>query len=466
MSLLKTAGQIWSGLWKLMLLEQKVGWKNIVCLLTLCFIMGLGAGGILHLCLRALQCSHSVSLAISGSFTAVTGAALFLSKYLRCITLIFLISCGTQQGRNGLITAGTSVVLLKCAQNIFTNLQGLAESAVCYLEHMLPSIRGIMEMYREVIKWISEQALKIPKNIFVKLEDKFELNYRVEDEDFERNLSTVKHRLKSLGDNIKSSFDIIFLVWKNTLAIIGVLFILVATWFYIRRYLNKMKFENVFITNQFLKYDAAQKEKGKPHLLSLTQKERKYIIEFPSLWLTAREWKTMARFFTPIFINLCAWATNIMIDWALYIFISSIRNQLEILPEHLALKGEIQNPVKMSAQMFSYETHLYKRECIPRPTLSITEIWIPLVVIIAALMLVTLFSAKLTVLKVLVLASFYPDTESDRVQFLHQKLLQKRMSVNLENREKKLSTQANSVINWLPRFAHKIYSQFTLHYIL
>ncbi|XP_067888405.1 dendritic cell-specific transmembrane protein-like [Heterodontus francisci] len=465
MVILKIAAQFLGDLFKLFASEKKSGLKNILCLIPLCLLMGLGTSGILYVCLRALQCSLSVALAVCGTFAAVIPGALFLSKYLRCFILIFLISCGTQQGRNALITAGTSVVLFNCAQNSFHNLSGLVESLVCYLKNMLPSITDILDKYIDVINWIHQKIQNLPQNHFVKFVDEFKTSQSIEDGDLKRNLNVTRVDLEILTNRIISTLGMFSQICKSAMLIMGISLVLIFTWFYIKRYLTNIKFENIFITNQFLQFDEQQKERGKPHLLQLTTKEKKCFIKIPALCLSEREWKTMTRFFAPIFTNVCIWAIIIMLDYGLFLLISSIRHHLDHLPTiNITMNMKFAAETKFfdfsvhkfeSTQTVSYETHLSKGDCIPQPTLSITNIWIPLVVLIAVLLLLTLLTAKFTILKVLVLSSFYAETEKRRIEFLHEKILQKRSWAKLMNMEEALDFTANRVSFWFPIFRMK-----------
>uniref|UniRef100_UPI00398F19B5 dendritic cell-specific transmembrane protein-like n=1 Tax=Pristiophorus japonicus TaxID=55135 RepID=UPI00398F19B5 len=464
MAILNNAAQFFGGLFELFASERRSGLRNILSLISLCLLMGLGASGILYVSLRALRCYLAVALIVCGPFAAVTSAALFLSKYLRCFSLIFLVSCGTQQGRNALITAGTGVVLFNCAQNSFHNLKGLVESLVCYMEDMLLSIKDLLAKYIEVINWIHQQIQKIPGNQFVMFVDDFKIKHNIEDEDLKRNLNATRVDLEILANNIISTFGTFFRVCKSVMAVLGILLVLIFTWFYIKRYFTNIKFENIFVTKQFLQFDERQKEQGKPHLLQLTRKEKKCFIKIPALCLSEREWKIMGRFFVPIFSNVCIWTIIIILDYGLFLLISSIRHHLDHLPainitmnmQFAAESKFLSIPVYKHelTETFSYESHLSKRDCIPQPTVSITMIWIPLVALLAVLLFLTLLSAKFTILKVLVLSSFYAETEKVRIQFLHKKILQKRSWTRLINFEEALNF-TNGASFWFPIFRMK-----------
>ncbi|XP_078395897.1 LOW QUALITY PROTEIN: dendritic cell-specific transmembrane protein-like [Cetorhinus maximus] len=318
-------------LWDQFISERKSGLKNILCLLSLCLLMGLGASGILYMSLQALQCSLLVTLC--GAFAAIIPGALFLSKNLRCFTLIFLISCGTQQGHNTLITAGTSVVLFNCAQNSFQNLKGLAQSIVCYLEDKLSSIKYLLERYIEIIEWLPK--ILRDKGKAMHIEIPFPVVTHGIDGELQNHLNGTRHHLENLSHHlisVISTFDPVLMVSKSSVAAFGILLVLVGTGFYIRKYVHNIEFENIFITKQFVELAEKKNNQGKPSLLPLTKK-KKCFIKTPSLQLTAKEWKITLKFFAPIFANSLLWAIIIVIDYGLYLLISSIRIHFVSLPK-------------------------------------------------------------------------------------------------------------------------------------
>ncbi|XP_048451906.1 dendritic cell-specific transmembrane protein [Rhincodon typus] len=462
---LKNLAQCFESLFGLFASERRSGLKNIICLISLCLLIGLGASCILYISLQALHCGLVVSLTVCGIFAAIIPGALFLSKHLRCFILIVLISCGTQQGRNALITAGTGVVLFKCAQNSFHNLKGLVESLECNLENMLPSIENLLAKYINILQWIHQQIQNLPQNVFVKFPVHFEIKHSIRDGELKQNLNETKVNLEGLANHMISTLDMFSQVCKGAVIILGLLLALIFTGLYIKRYLSNIKFENIYITNHFLQFNEQQKEKGKPHLLQLTQKERKSFIKIPAFSFSERERKALASFCVPILIKVCIWTTVIMLDYGLFLLISSIKHHLDHLPPiNITMDFQfveeiifIKTPLKRhkSRGTFSYVTHLSKADCIPQPTLTISNIWTPLIVIIAALLLLTLFSAKFTILKVLVLSSFYSETEKRRIEFLHEKILRKRAWVKLMGTEETQNFTDDCVSFWFPIFRMK-----------
>ncbi|XP_060680006.1 dendritic cell-specific transmembrane protein-like [Hemiscyllium ocellatum] len=431
MPLLRIIKQQSEILWDLFVSERKAGLKSIVCLISLCLLMGLGASGILYISLRALYCSLKVSLTVCGIFTAIIPGALFLSKHLRCFILIILISCGTQQGRNALITAGTGVVLFNCAQNSFHNLKGLSQCIICYLNHTVSSINDLLQRYIDVIRWLPNFLSQKSEVIITSTDVKDRI-----DEELQAYLDETRHHLENLSCSIISTFDRVLMVSKSIMVAFGLLLVLIASGLYIRKYVRNTDFENVFITKQFVELDERRSKQGKAALLPLTKEERKHLIKIPSLKLMEKERKNTVKFFTPILANLLFWGMNILIDYGLYLLISSIRIHFVSLPT-------------MDLNLFtnariSYKTPLFPSDCFPEPTFTINDMWIPLTTITSALVLLTLLSAKIATLKILILSSFYPEAQRDRAYFLHEAIIKKRSSERLKFKTKK---SLNGVVN-------------------
>ncbi|XP_069771776.1 dendritic cell-specific transmembrane protein [Narcine bancroftii] len=442
--------------------ERKSSTKNILCLISFCLLLSMGVSGIIYVSLQKLECSLPVALAMCGAIAVIVPGALFLSKYLRCFTLIFLISCGTNQGRNALITAGTSAVIFNCAQNSFHNLRELVEYLNCFQEAMLSTIRDHLSKYVEVIKWICQQISKIPRSEM--FSDFINISFTVHDDDIKVKLNETRKNIEILANRIISSLNTFTRVCKTAVAVSAVLLILLFTWFYIRSFLTNVKFKNSFVTKQFLQFDEKQKELGKPCLIQLTDKEKKSFMRIPALCVSEKEVKSMARFLIPISTYLFIWITLILLDYGVFYFIDSIRHHIDHLPtisinlevifsEMTAVIG-IRSMHKYQ-NIFSNEITWSKGDCILHLTPSVSKIWIELCIIMAVLMLLTLISAKLTMLKVMVLSLFYKNTEEDRVKFLHERILQKRQWATLFNEKEQLNPVANLISFWFPIFKMK-----------
>lgn len=89
----------------------------------------------------------------------------------------------------------------------------------------------------------------------------------------------------------------------------------------------------------------------------------------------------------------------------------------------------IGRPVHQEVQEedFSYSVTLFEDECLPTPRLLLHASLIPLAVILAILVFMILMVAKVAQLRLLVCEWFFPITADARVEYLHAKILKKRL---------------------------------------
>ncbi|KAF6729792.1 Dendritic cell-specific transmembrane protein [Oryzias melastigma] len=87
-------------------------------------------------------------------FGTLLTVALFLSKRIRCLWILFVISIFMKKSRNLLLTAGMSIVVLNNIRNTLHNLKSLVMSMTCNLKAKKESIIGPFRNYIEMLKTI------------------------------------------------------------------------------------------------------------------------------------------------------------------------------------------------------------------------------------------------------------------------------------------------------------------------
>lgn len=89
----------------------------------------------------------------------------------------------------------------------------------------------------------------------------------------------------------------------------------------------------------------------------------------------------------------------------------------------------IGRPIHTEAQEedFSYSVTLFENECLPAPKLLLHASLVPLAVITTVLLIMILMVAKVAQLRLLVCERFFPVTADARVEFLHAKILKRRL---------------------------------------
>lgn len=96
----------------------------------------------------------------------------------------------------------------------------------------------------------------------------------------------------------------------------------------------------------------------------------------------------------------------------------------------------------------SFSISLFESHCISTPRLLFTKTWFPISLILATLVILGLLSSLLMQLKILVSAAFYPSVEEQRIQYLHAKLMKRRLKQPRGEDKRKLSSYYTKVRSW------------------
>ncbi|NXM51071.1 DCSTP protein, partial [Gymnorhina tibicen] len=423
--------------WEIFISERKPGWKYQIQLFAVCSAVGFLSSFLFFLSMHFSLSHHSLGpLLISGFVWILLSIMLFCFKHLRCFSVLFLFSCGLKNGRDALITAGTGVVVASNIKNIFHNLKILADSITCHLKH---EQFALIKYYVEVIKWIYEVAklpAELPKDIVV-LKDEFTPSYSISDDALKQELNDTEQEIQRMANQISFMLTILPYIGQKVLPIVGIFLVSFGTGLFIKKFVgsHSTKYKNTYITKQFIAFDEHQKQQQRPCLLPLNKKERKDYVTIPSFFFTRKDRKKMLCSFLPVIIHLCIWLLFAAVDSLFYLLIISVNKYLQEVPDldiQLSLfqnKNEKSYIISMKeriARTDPFKIPLFKHNCIPHPELALSTTWIQLGVIIFFLVIFGLFSGLLTQLKILVSASFYPDTEIKRIRYLHEKLLRRR----------------------------------------
>ncbi|XP_054841874.1 dendritic cell-specific transmembrane protein [Eublepharis macularius] len=446
--------------WTLFATERKPGWKNLLHLSAICCSVSFVSNVFLLLAGYSFLVDYPLYSLVTSTFLwIILSVGLCSSRHLRCGAALFFLSFGLREGRNALIAAGTGVVVAGNLQSIFYNLKQLADSVTCILESQrFP----FLNHYVAAIWWIYSQ-LKLLDNPFkdiVSVDGKLHVFYSVSDEDLKLKLKHTRWHIQNITSQISSILALQPYVGKKVLPLLGIVFMVLGTYLFIRKFLNPLnvKFKNTYITKEFVRYNEQQWQQRKASVLPLNKEERKVYTVVPSFCQTPKERKHTARFFLPVLANLCIWTLFAAVDYLLYWLIFSVSKHLQDFPElevHLKLyyhknadkfifnNGEIINNTT------SFKIPLFKHACIPKPKFALATTWVQLAVIVFFLAVLGLLASTFTQLKMLVTTSFFPQTDMKRIEYLHTKLLNRRSKLSERNMKRKLNSFA-TLHFWFP----------------
>nr|DBA24060.1 TPA: hypothetical protein GDO54_011763 [Pyxicephalus adspersus] len=449
------------------------GWKNRVCLCLLCLLLGITISACLILVLFLSKVGLGlVNLSIIFSFGILLFVLACIFKSVRCMSVLFLLACGMKEGRNVLIAIGTSIVIFNNVKNILGNLKIVADSIICNLEAKRISLKFMpFDFYSSLIYSIyiyAKQQFFNPFADIVSLSDDFKCKIMISDHKLKALLNETKVQMQTVSLNLSSAFDIITFVGRLAFLIGGISMILVGTWIFFKQFLKQNKANNSYITKAFLEYD--EKQKYELRVLPLSNKEQKKFIQIPSLRTSKKQKLNVALYFLPIITNIFIWTLISFLDYMLYWLILTMSKHLQSLAPvvvpitmtfshtHVDLKDLFNSRRAQTRYPNTMIINLFEPQCVPTPELSLSASWIPLTILFGVLVFFGLISTFLIQIKLLVMASFYPSKELERIRYLHQKILQERSQETLADKFsqtlKNILSQANF---WFPILTRKHY---------
>ncbi|XP_057593145.1 dendritic cell-specific transmembrane protein isoform X2 [Hippopotamus amphibius kiboko] len=269
---------IFLSLWGMYVSPRSPGWMDFTQHLAVCCFVAFVSVGLLSMAFYSFLSSLTV---FSISWMAMC-ALLCCSKHVRCFILLFFLSCGLREGRNALIAAGTGIVIFGHVENIFHNFKGLLDSMTCNLRAKSFSIHfPLLKKYIEAIQWIYGLATHL--SLF---DDLVSWNQTLEVSLFSRSQALKAHLNdttdKALGVlyQMVTATEVLSSLGHQLLALAGLLLVLLGTGLFMKRFLGSCgwKFENIYITRQFVQFDERERHEQRPCVLPLNKRERKKFI--------------------------------------------------------------------------------------------------------------------------------------------------------------------------------------------
>ncbi|XP_066228582.1 dendritic cell-specific transmembrane protein isoform X1 [Saccopteryx leptura] len=443
---------IFLNLWGMYVSLRSPGWMDFIPHLGVCCFVAFISVGLLS---AAFSWFLSSFVVFTTSWV-IACVLLCCSKHVRCFLLLFFLSCGLREGRNALIAAGTGIVIFGHVENIFHNFKGLLDSMTCNLRAKNFSVHlPLLKRYIEAIQWIYDLATHISLfDDLVSWNQTLAVSLSSPSQALEAQLNDTKGKVLGVLYQMVTATEALSSLGQQLLALGGLLLVLLGTGLFMKRFLDPCgwKFENIYITRQFVQFDERERHHHRPCVLPLNQKEKRKYVVIPSLWLTPKERKNLGLFFFPVLTHLYVWVLFAAIDFLLYRLIFSVSQHFEGLPAlevHLKLHREEKGTENIIHDS-SFNISLFEPNCIPKPKLLLSRTWVPLSIILVILVVLGLLSSFLMQLKILVSGSFYPSMQRDRIQYLHAKLLKKRSKQPGGEVRRQLSLYFTKINFWLP----------------
>uniref|UniRef100_A0A8C5DAR2 Dendritic cell-specific transmembrane protein-like domain-containing protein n=1 Tax=Gouania willdenowi TaxID=441366 RepID=A0A8C5DAR2_GOUWI len=326
----------------------------VVFLLLTCCLSSLLLSSLL---LLYLLYTLDYTLPVAGGITTTCGTlltvAFFFSKRVRCTGALFVVSIFMKKSRNLLLTAGTTLVVVKNIRNTVENLTRLGRSMICNLKVKKASLMDPFSNYVKMLKWIGNLLKGVTDLGVLNLDHQLKVSPRLESEKFRLTLSEAERRLNETVKYAQTVMNTVSSVTDKLFPAISLLLLLMFIALHVKKYCNDVKYKNRFISSKFREFDERQKAEGNLHVLPLTSEEEKLYRSIPSLRLSSRNGKTMLKFGRPVISHLLAWLLFIAIDALLYWFVDIITRKLsELKPFDVPLLMSI----KVSTSLFALST--------------------------------------------------------------------------------------------------------------
>ncbi|XP_039661064.1 dendritic cell-specific transmembrane protein [Perca fluviatilis] len=417
---------------------ERDGFRRTLTLLLTCSFSSLLLSSLLLLYLIfTVNYELAVAGLVAGFFGTLLTLALFLSKRVRCFGTLFVISIFMKKSRNLLLTAGTSLVVLRNIRNTLENITGLVRSMLCNLKAKKAAMLAPFSNYVKMLKWIGNILKGLTDLGVVNLDSQLKVTPRLESDELREKLSEAEQKLNVTVKCVQSLMNTVSSVSDKAFPAISFLVLTMFIALHIKNYCSDMKYENRFVSSRFVHFDEKQKTEGKPHVLPLTPEEEKLYTTVPSARPTTREGRAMLKFGVPVVSHFMAWVIFITVDALLYCFVDIVTTKLsELEPFHVPLLISIKGIATLIGiplgeenhqKDFSYSVSLFEKKCLPKPKLLLYTSVVPLAAILLTLLIMALMAAKVAQLRLMVCEQFFSTAAEERVEYLHAKILRKRV---------------------------------------
>ncbi|XP_055978778.1 DC-STAMP domain-containing protein 2 [Sorex fumeus] len=213
--------------------------------------------------------------------------------------------------------------------------------------------------------------------------------------------------------------------------------------FYRYRYLNWDHFDNIYITDRFLRMEALRARAGLPTVLPLSAQESKHYIRPGSIILSRWEQLlyllSMLRLIRHIFLVLLL----VFLDYAVFWVLDLARYHLqgEIVARSpvlvsITVKGEGYTGTIFRDLVSAFEVlqqgnvSVLSHRCLLRPSEPDPTSYIAIGAMYGLCFFVTLFGSYISRLQRLICASYYPSREQERISYLYNMVLSRRHTLS------------------------------------
>ncbi|XP_013397132.1 DC-STAMP domain-containing protein 2 [Lingula anatina] len=297
---------------------------------------------------------------------------------------------------------------------------------------------------------VVDQAINIAIGKTKEALDDFQ-NFFVFDVAFGNILSASANTSKTVTDiheAVKAEFKASTNWIMQVVHILGVLFsfsvllLFFQSYFYLKQYLKKDKYDNIYITHKFKYLDEKRKTQGKETILPLKKREKKYLTDTTSLWFSPAEKSQLFVGLVSVLIHAIMAGTVCFFDYALYWLLSVISKHGNVDFE-VSGKQEVNFSIEghgILAHFFrtfiqgfqsnnNYNSSVSTTVCLPEASAPKLGIDIAILVIYIIAILLVFLQAYALRIRHKIVAYFYPERELSRIIYLYNQTMHKRKGI-------------------------------------
>ena len=229
-------------------------------------------------------------------------------------------------------------------------------------------------------------------------------------------------------------FDVFFNIIKKILTF-SLLLLFIQSFWYLRNYLSKDGYDNIFITRRFRTLD----ESKQISVLPLKRIEKGTYVDVSSCKLNRGELQHSKLGIAQVMLHFLFATATVTFDYALYYILNLVRKYAEL---DLQVKGEGKitvivdgkGPIAEFYRVLLEETNieggysagLHINKCLPDPKLPTSSTIPVLLVLYIIALLVCLLRGYGMRLRSTIAAYYYPEQEAARLEYLHKTIRHRR----------------------------------------
>ncbi|KAH3702797.1 hypothetical protein DPMN_077823 [Dreissena polymorpha] len=255
-----------------------------------------------------------------------------------------------------------------------------------------------------------------------------------------KNFKDIKKEINEAIESKAKTLLSVFGIGKKVLSL-SLLVLFVQSFLYLRNYLAKDSFDNIYITAQFRKLDNENKAQGRESVLPLKKKEKHKYVNTQSKKLNPSELAYCKLGLVQVLLHFIMCLLIVIFDLGLYYILDLVRIHGQV---DMEVKGHGEFRIQVNGEgifanfyrLFIDNLNLDKRyqssvnvsDCLPDPSPPNYNMYLVFLIMYAVATAIVFLQGYGMRLRRIISAYFYPEQELARLDYLHKKISHQRVS--------------------------------------